>query len=618
MQVKRRIALFALLTTCTLLQTAPIMAENTAVTGIVPLVIYEVSVPNTQTTSATISWKTNGNATSQVFYDRAFHDNVTGYFFRTDETAGLVSQHSVSIAALLSSTVYHYRVRSAMPGTDFVAVSDDYTFVTLSETIITGGEGGGGAAPASSPTATPVAIPSNFDRLPPEEAAAIVEKMTPTQAASLLENMNSSAASAIFEKTTSEKVAAILAKMTPERATAFMDGLSTTKLTDIILDLSEAALLERLPGLSAEKLYSISPQVLFTALPNVPNAQLVGEKPPEPPSGATAPVTVYSTPDGARYLTIQTWAGEWMVVVGTPLPLDKVMIKTRSASQNVQTTVDILTGRPPEVTAQLPEKAIASNYFEITFENITSEDIQLGYITFKVDKIWLEQYSINKWAVFLDRYDPELLQWIPLPTKKVREDERYVYYSAVTSHFSIFAITGNQIVPAQKFKAGNLAISPVDAKPGEAVTVSADVTNPSNTNGTYVSTLWISGSVENGKDVNLKAGETKKISFTLSRGIEGTYSVRFEQLFGQFLVHASAAAQTPVSSPVPTTTRTPASPRPSAPPVTPTSKPTSPVSTTPTRWPLIIGIIGGCIVVVSIILLILTKQVKETEQKARK
>jgi uncharacterized integral membrane protein len=38
----------------------------------------------------------------------------------------------------------------------------------------------------------------------------------------------------------------------------------------------------------------------------------------------------------------------------------------------------------------------------------------------------------------------------------------------------------------------------------------------------------------------------------------------------------------------------------------------------PIRWPLIIGIIGGCIVVVSIILLILAKQIKKTGQKARK
>jgi PGF-pre-PGF domain-containing protein len=310
-----------------------------------------------------------------------------------------------------------------------------------------------------------------------------------------------------------------------------------------------------------------------------------------------------------------------VVVVGTPAPIDKVMIKTGSSSQNVQTTVDILTGRPPEVTARLPETVIAAKYFQIAFENITSQEIQLGYIIFKVEKEWIEQYALNKWGVFLERYDPEFTRWVILPTKKVKEDERYVYYSAVTSHFSLFAIAGSQAVTAQKFKTANLVISPAEAKPGEAVTISADVTNTSrrssNANGTYVSTLWINGGVESGRDVTLKAGETRRISFTVSRADEGRFEVRFERLFGQFLVHVSAA-QTPVSSPVPTTTRTPASPGPSAPPVTPTSKPASPVSTTPTRWPLIIGIIGGCIVVVSIILLILTKQVKKTDQKARK
>lgn len=441
--------------------------------------------------------------------------------------------------------------------------------------------------------------------------------MTPLAAAILFEGMNTDTVTAFLGKTSTAKAADILEKMTPEKSIAIMEGLSTDKLTGIILDMSEASLLERLPGLSPEKLYSISPQALFAALPNVPCEQLVAETPPEPPAGAAPPVTLYAGPDNARYLTVKTFAGEWVVIVATPPPLDRVLIKTKNTYLNVQTTVDILAGKPPEIPVKLSDKAIIGPYFQITLENITAEDVQLGYITFKVDRAWLESYQISRWGIFLNRYDSTVTGWTQLPTRKVKEDAGYIYYSAVTSHFSVFAITGYQTVTAQKFKAANLVISPAEAKPGEAVTISADVTNPSNTNGTYVSTLWINGGVESGRDVTLKAGETRRISFTVSRANEGRFEVRFERLFGQFLVHASAAAQTPVSSPVPTTTRTPASPRPSAPPLTPTSKPVTPVSTTPIRWPLIIGIIGGCIVVVSTILLILTKRIKKTEQKAR-
>ena len=427
------------------------------------------------------------------------------------------------------------------------AVSDDVTFTTTVSSTPPPGDGGG--RPAPEPTETPVVIPANFDSLPPEEAAVIIEKMTPLTAASLFEEMNTITVTTFLDKTSTAKAADIMEKLSPGKSIAIMEGLSTEKLTGIILDTSEASLLGRLPGLSVKKLHSINPQALLAALPNVPSEHLVSETPPEPPAGATAPIVVYSTPDSTRYLTIQTSAGEWAVVVGTQSPLEEVMLKTRSAARNVQTTVAILPGKPSEITAQLSEKAIASNYFEITFANVTAEDIQLGYLTFKMEKAWLDQYAINKWAIFLNRYDPELLQWVPLPTGKVAEDERYVHYTAITSRFSVFAITSYQTVPSQKFRAGNLAVSPSQAKPGETVTISADITNISNTTGTYTTSLWISGSAENATDVNLKAGETKKITFTVSRGTEGIYSVRFERLFGQFAVGSVTATPAPSASP---------------------------------------------------------------------
>jgi PGF-pre-PGF domain-containing protein len=614
--LKNKIAIYIFLVACIILQATPAMAEGTVVSGTIPLVVSGITVSPISTNSATISWDTNGNSTSEVFYDAATHANTTDYFYHY-EALDLVSHHVVNLTLLTSGTTYHYRVLSTIPAEipadGLEAVTVDSTFTTLTPYIpppSDGGGGGGGGGPAPGPTVTPVIIPANFASLPPEEAAVIIEKMTPTAAAILLEGLNTDTVIAFLGKTSTAKAADILEKISPEKSIAIMEGLPTDTLTVIILDMSEASLIERLPGLSVEKLHSISPQVLFTALPNVPNEQLVGEIPPEPPAGATAPFTVYSTPDGARYLTIQTWAGEWVMVVGTPAPLDKVMIKTGSSYRNINTVVDILTVGPLEVTARLPETVAAVKYFQIAFENITSKDIQLGYITFKVEKEWIEQYTLNKWGVFLERYDPEITRWVVLPTKIVKEDERYVYYSAVTSHFSLFDITGSQTVTTPIFKAANLVVSPAEAKPGETVTISADITNPSNTNGTYATTLWINGTVESGRDVTLSAGETRRISFMVKRTGEGKFEVRLERLFGQFLIHASTLTQTPVTSPVPTPTRTPASPRPSATPVTPTPKPGIPVSTTPTRWPLIIGIIGGCIVIVSIILLILTRRKK--------
>ena len=102
-------------------------SDTATITG--NIAVYNVSVSNIGYHSATISWKTNGNATSQVFYDTVSHENITAYAYNTTEYSELVPEHSISLAGLSSSTTYHYRVRSAITETD-IAISDDYTFTT--------------------------------------------------------------------------------------------------------------------------------------------------------------------------------------------------------------------------------------------------------------------------------------------------------------------------------------------------------------------------------------------------------------------------------------------------------------------------------------------------------
>ena len=96
----------------------------------VGLVISDVSVSNISYHNAITSWKTNDGATSQVFYDTESHEDVADYAYHTDEDATLVVQHSIRLNGLSSSTTYHYRVRSRIPGPDSVAISDDHRFAT--------------------------------------------------------------------------------------------------------------------------------------------------------------------------------------------------------------------------------------------------------------------------------------------------------------------------------------------------------------------------------------------------------------------------------------------------------------------------------------------------------
>lgn len=101
-----------------------------------PSQISDVAASDISLRSATISWKTSANGTSQAFYDTVSHSSIDDYHYRTDEDASLVKEHSVELSGLSLFTTYHYRVKSRIPGTDFIAISDDYTFTTLSPCFI--------------------------------------------------------------------------------------------------------------------------------------------------------------------------------------------------------------------------------------------------------------------------------------------------------------------------------------------------------------------------------------------------------------------------------------------------------------------------------------------------
>ena len=94
------------------------------------MVISDVAVTDVGYYGATITWRTSANATSQVFYDTVTSGDTGGYRYSTGESATLASGHSVRLAALSSGTRYYYRVRSQIPGTDFIAVSHEGTFTT--------------------------------------------------------------------------------------------------------------------------------------------------------------------------------------------------------------------------------------------------------------------------------------------------------------------------------------------------------------------------------------------------------------------------------------------------------------------------------------------------------
>ena len=160
----------------------------------------------------------------------------------------------------------------------------------------------------------------------------------------------------------------------------------------------------------------------------------------------------------------------------------------------------------------------------------------VGHITFVVEKTWIKQNIINKWSVFLNRYDEEARKWVKLPTTKKDETYDYVYYSAAINDFSPFAITGSSIVPPLEFRVSKLSISPAKTTAGESVTITAEIENELGVTDKYAASLWVNSTVENMKYLTLAKGETTTVSFDVAKDKAGSYKVRIGRQLGSFEV----------------------------------------------------------------------------------
>jgi hypothetical protein len=132
--------IFLIVSTLTILMIAScVSAEDTSVYGTmnsinvkasIPLSIYNVFTSKISYNFATINWKTNGLASSQIYYDTVPHAMYTDYkYVVTKDLKKPVSSHEVKLNSLNDGTTYHYRIVSKMKDVA-TAVSEDHSFIT--------------------------------------------------------------------------------------------------------------------------------------------------------------------------------------------------------------------------------------------------------------------------------------------------------------------------------------------------------------------------------------------------------------------------------------------------------------------------------------------------------
>ena len=452
-----------------------------------PLTISDVSASNIGYHGTTISWKTNGDATSQVFYDTASHDNTADYAYHTVEDTDLVSEHSVRLTGLSSGRTYHYRVRSAtvINGSDFIAISEDYTFRTLSP-----------APPPPPPT-----IETNL--------LGIKESFPISRSGEILETIEA----------------------------ASEDGILT-----ITLPKGTIALLEGEPLEILEVAVDETP-------PDPPeDAHLIGLAYDFGPDGATfdPPLTLEYTydpdalPEGVAEedLVLAYYdeeAGEW-VELDCVVDTENNIIIASVPHFTTFAIIGTVTPLPPVIPAAFETSSLSISPAEV----VIGEEVTIAVLvantggeagSYQVTLVINDLVEATKEVTVRAGLSKEV-------TFSVTREEAGSYTVAVDGLSGSFTVVAPLIVlePAA-FSVSSLSVSPrLEVEPGETVTITVSVANTGGESGSYTVVLKIDGVKEAEERVTIAAGESQTVSFSVTREEAGTYFVDVSGLTGSFTV----------------------------------------------------------------------------------
>jgi PGF-pre-PGF domain-containing protein len=126
--------------------------------------------------------------------------------------------------------------------------------------------------------------------------------------------------------------------------------------------------------------------------------------------------------------------------VAPNLPLITISVTFANALSGISLTASKIAAPPADAPA-VP--GIPSAYVKVEKNGFKDSDLSSTTLDFKVDKSWIDENGIDPAKVSV--YKLENNTWTQLTTTKSNEDDKYIYYSAVSpSGLSIFAISGEK------------------------------------------------------------------------------------------------------------------------------------------------------------------------------
>ncbi len=126
---------------------------------------------------------------------------------------------------------------------------------------------------------------------------------------------------------------------------------------------------------------------------------------------------------------------------------------SKKTAGKITTIVEDLKGKS-SLTLSEPEGEIYK-YINIWIGNggfANSKNIENAVVGFRVSKEWITENNINTDTIVLQHFNEN--DWNSLPTKKLSENEEYIYFESETPSFSPFAITAGKNVMAIEEKTG--------------------------------------------------------------------------------------------------------------------------------------------------------------------
>ena len=109
-------------------------------------------------------------------------------------------------------------------------------------------------------------------------------------------------------------------------------------------------------------------------------------------------------------------------------------------SGTVSATIEVLKGRSSFATSDAPGMIYQNmNVWVGKTGFATSDNIRNATLSYRIDRSWIKENGVDESSIRMYRFHNN--EWSSLPTQKVDEDPRYVYFESGTPGFSPFAIT---------------------------------------------------------------------------------------------------------------------------------------------------------------------------------